>query len=439
MLRLLPLLFLLFSLSAQAVIQKFGADEHNTVWVNEGDNRFHCSLKQAIPNFGEATFGRVAGDKLQLKFELIHPNQAEREVALLSLPPLWRHDRDGRLLDSIQLNDPTNRVQFKAQQARVALTELEQGLFPTIRYFIDEDDNREVNASISSVKFQPSYQQFLTCLSQLLPYQFDDVKDSRIYFPSGKSELSAINRRRLNEIISYIKADPEVKWAQIRGYTDSRGFRHDNDKLGERRAEAIEGYLESHDIHDVTIEIITRSYGERVPIESNRTPKGRALNRVAMLTLFKQEPAPLEALPEEKIDDIFDTLPGKEPQYKAPLPSAKPAFKSTSEAVTEPIQESVPLSETPLVEPAPEPTPEPPLVKSAPEPEPIPEPTLVESVPEQRLKPSTEPEKPLITPALIEPVIKATTEPVQQVKNRQPTQRKPLFEPITADMVETGK
>ena len=393
---LLPLLLLL-SLPAHAVIQKFGANEHNTVWVSDGDNKFRCSLKQTIPNYGEATFERSAGDKLQLKFELIHPNRAEREIELISRPPLWRHEHGSRLLDSIQLNEPSAKLQFNSQQARVVLTELEQGLFPTIRYFVEEDGNREVNAAISSVNFQPSYNQFLTCLSQLMPYQFDYVKESKFYFRSGKSTLSAIDKRRLNEIITYIKADPEIKWAQIKGYTDSRGFRHYNDKLGEQRTKAIQDYLASHGINGISIDVNIKSYGERMPIESNRTSRGRALNRVAIFTLFNREPPPPEELPEFEFENIFDTLPGQEVQYKAPLPGTRPAA------------ESAPQSEPPIVE----------------------------TIQEQAVE--SPQESALVVPPPVEPVTEEKAEPAQPDKEPTNEQRPQLFEPITADMVETGK
>jgi len=396
---LLLFLLLLLSLPAQAVIQKFGANEHNTVWISDGDNKFQCSLKQTIPNYGEATFGRSAGDKLQLKFELIHPNRAEREIELISRPPLWRHERGSRLLDSIQLNEPTTQIQFNSQQARVVLTELEQGLFPTIRYFVKEDDNREVNAAISSVNFQPSYNQFLSCLSQLMPYPFEYVKESKFYFRSGKSTLSAIDKRRLNEVITYVKADPEIKWAQIKGYTDSRGFRHYNDKLGEQRTKAIQDYLASHGVNGISIDVNIKSYGERMPIESNRTAKGRALNRVAIFTLFNREPSPPEELPEFEFENIFDTLPGQEAQYKAPLPGARPA----------------------------------------PEPAPQAAPSLVEPIQQQAVE-SPE-ENALVIPPPVEPAAaeKVWPAPTADAPPTEPTERKSLFEPITADMVETSK
>ena len=392
---LLPLLLLL-TMPAHAVIQQFGANEHNSVWLSEGDNKFRCSLKQTIPNFGEATFRRIAGGKLNLKVDLIHPNRAEREVELIARPPLWRHQQKSRLLDSFQLNEPTTQVKFKAQQARVALTELEQGLFPTIRYYVKEDGNREVNAALSSVNFQPHYNQFITCLSQLMPYQFEYVKESKFYFRTGSSTLSAIDKRRLNEIIRYVKADPSIKWAHIKGYTDSKGFRNINDKLGERRAKTIQNYLASHGIGSGDIDLNIKSYGERMPIQSNRTAKGRTRNRVALFTLFNKEPPPPTPIPDFEFDNIFDNLPGQEPKYQAPKPKV-------SKLVT-------PITKTAVDKPAPQ--------ASAPATPTSPTPSA----------------PPLVAPDAAKAPAATKTEPPPP-----PSAAPSLFAPITADMVETGK
>lgn len=388
----------MLSSPVHAVVQKFGANEHNTVWISKGDNKFHCSLKQTIPNFGEATFRRSAGGNLNLRVELIHPNRAEREVELISKPPLWRHEQGNRLLDSLQLNEPSSTIKFDSKQARVVLTELEQGLFPTLRYYVAEDNNREVHAAISSVSFHPSYNQFLTCLSQLMPYQFDYVQESKFYFRSGKSSLSAIDKRRLNELVTYVKADPEIKWAQIKGYTDSRGFRHYNDRLGERRAKAIQNYLASKGVDKLTIS--TKSYGERLPLESNRTNKGRAQNRVAVFTLFNKEPPPPEELPEFEFESIFDSQVGQEPQFKATIPEPR------SVPAPQAQPEQAPVIVAPIQADA------------------------VESPPQQELvmPEPTKPEK---------PVVKA--KPEQSQTAEEPADTRPqLFTPITADMVESG-
>jgi OOP family OmpA-OmpF porin len=63
----------------------------------------------------------------------------------------------------------------------------------------------------------------------------------------------------------------------IRGYTDSVGKPAYNQKLSDRRANAVKEYLEAH---GVAAGVLTaQGFGEENPIASNKTAEGRAENR----------------------------------------------------------------------------------------------------------------------------------------------------------------
>jgi outer membrane protein OmpA-like peptidoglycan-associated protein len=63
----------------------------------------------------------------------------------------------------------------------------------------------------------------------------------------------------------------------IRGYTDSVGKPDYNQKLSERRANAVKDYLESHGVPPGIL--TAQGFGEENPIASNKTADGRAENR----------------------------------------------------------------------------------------------------------------------------------------------------------------
>jgi OmpA-OmpF porin, OOP family len=63
----------------------------------------------------------------------------------------------------------------------------------------------------------------------------------------------------------------------IRGYTDSVGKPEYNQKLSERRANAVKDYLESHGVAQGIL--TAQGFGEENPIADNKTAKGRAENR----------------------------------------------------------------------------------------------------------------------------------------------------------------
>ena len=66
-------------------------------------------------------------------------------------------------------------------------------------------------------------------------------------------------------------------YVDVIGHTDSRGSAEYNQRLSEKRATSVSQYLTSREV--VPERVVSRGLGEEVPIASNDTPSGRALNR----------------------------------------------------------------------------------------------------------------------------------------------------------------
>ena len=94
--------------------------------------------------------------------------------------------------------------------------------------------------------------------------------DNAILKESGRQELA-----RLDQIIK--SKGLAVKDIDLVGYTDSMGAEAYNQRLSERRAQAVYQYLISRGIDGSIIDVLGR--GELDPVGSNETEKGRALNR----------------------------------------------------------------------------------------------------------------------------------------------------------------
>jgi OOP family OmpA-OmpF porin len=78
--------------------------------------------------------------------------------------------------------------------------------------------------------------------------------------------------------VAYLSANPSNPLT-IEGHTDSIGSTQYNQRLSERRANAVRKYLIEKGISSSRIRIV--GYGEQRPIADNKTPEGRALNRRA--------------------------------------------------------------------------------------------------------------------------------------------------------------
>ena len=70
----------------------------------------------------------------------------------------------------------------------------------------------------------------------------------------------------------------------VAGHTDSTGSREYNQRLSEKRAQKVAGYLMSHKIVEARFDVV--GFGEDYPIADNSDAAGRAQNRRVELTLI---------------------------------------------------------------------------------------------------------------------------------------------------------
>ena len=98
-----------------------------------------------------------------------------------------------------------------------------------------------------------------------------------IFFASGKADLLPAAQAKLSEVASaLVKQSPDTKIV-VQGYTDSRGSDALNQKLSQRRAEAVRAMLVSHGVPSDRIS--AEGEGSANPIADNATAEGRADNR----------------------------------------------------------------------------------------------------------------------------------------------------------------
>ncbi|OQX74806.1 MAG: hypothetical protein B6D59_01275 [Campylobacteraceae bacterium 4484_4] len=98
----------------------------------------------------------------------------------------------------------------------------------------------------------------------------------KILFDYDKADIKKAYRLELEKVVEVMKKRPDVR-LEVEGHTDSIGTYEYNQKLSQRRADAIKRYLVSRGIESVRIEAI--GYGEKRPIATNMYKAGRAKNR----------------------------------------------------------------------------------------------------------------------------------------------------------------
>jgi outer membrane protein OmpA-like peptidoglycan-associated protein len=166
------------------------------------------------------------------------------------------------------------------------LSELERGYQPTIVYQDWIDGRDRVSVSLSVVRFQESYRKFLHCASELLPFTFEDIRQLVLPFDFDSARFTREAKQKMNQLVTYLKADPDVELVLLMGHTDSRGRRAYNKALSQKRAEAVKRYLIEHGIAKGKISV--RAFGETAPVASNAHAPGRAKNRRVVVRLYRE-------------------------------------------------------------------------------------------------------------------------------------------------------
>jgi outer membrane protein OmpA-like peptidoglycan-associated protein len=143
--------------------------------------------------------------------------------------------------------------------------------YVTEHRFIDLSDLKAYKEDYMEIKLQP-VEVGLT------------VKIENIYFDFGKSEILPESFDELNALVETLKDAPKAK-IEISGHTDAIGKDEDNLKLSQDRANSVVTYLVQHGIFPDRL--VAVGYGETVPVATNDTDEGRALNRRVEFKILK--------------------------------------------------------------------------------------------------------------------------------------------------------
>ena len=102
------------------------------------------------------------------------------------------------------------------------------------------------------------------------------VNVSDVLFDTASSTLKPGAREKLARVAGILATHPDLH-IEVEGHTDSVGTEEYNQKLSERRAASVKGYLLQQKIP--ANELASAGFGESKPVASNNTAAGRQQNR----------------------------------------------------------------------------------------------------------------------------------------------------------------
>lgn len=107
-----------------------------------------------------------------------------------------------------------------------------------------------------------------------------------IQFETGKYIIRPVSYTILNQIAGVLIANPTYL-VEIRGHTDNAGNPETNLQLSTQRAEAVMKYLVRKGVD--AKRMTAKGYGDKLPVQSNKTAAGMALNRrVEFIVTFEE-------------------------------------------------------------------------------------------------------------------------------------------------------
>jgi outer membrane protein OmpA-like peptidoglycan-associated protein len=111
--------------------------------------------------------------------------------------------------------------------------------------------------------------------------------DERLLFDTDKATLREDAKDKLQSVVDDIKSIPTSGAIRVYGYTDARASKEYNKELAEDRAKSVQEWLQTEGGIDAS-RISTQGVGEKNPIATNETPKGRQLNRRVSIVVVTQ-------------------------------------------------------------------------------------------------------------------------------------------------------
>lgn len=263
-----------------------------TVRVQEGKwtvaaTRLECKLFQTVPRLGKVMFQQRVGTDLSFKMELNRSYEQIHQASFESIPTTWGHQSHKRpMVLPASMNKAS--LTIPREGAMHLINELLDGMAPRMTYRMGgEESSDEVVVTLSARTFADKLQRFQDCIDHLLPFEFDEVKQSIVFFKYDSSRLTSKAKKALAKVADYVRLDSAVKRVVIEGHTDNKGFRRYNHRLATRRAKAVENFFLEKGVSKSRLRLRSKAFGEKKPVASNRSAKGRAKNRRVQVTLFK--------------------------------------------------------------------------------------------------------------------------------------------------------
>nr|WP_240348244.1 OmpA family protein [Longitalea arenae] len=119
----------------------------------------------------------------------------------------------------------------------------------------------------------------------LVPIEIGQVvRLNNVFFDFDKWDLRPESNVELDRVVKLLKENPAIE-IELSAHTDSKGSDEYNFRLSDNRAKSCVEYIISKGIP--ASRIVSKGYGESMPVSENETDEGRQLNRRVEFKILK--------------------------------------------------------------------------------------------------------------------------------------------------------
>lgn len=211
----------------------------------------NCKLHQAVPRYGDVVFEAPAGGS-QLFYVVVDRNPMQGGPGRwIASAPSWNPDRAEQPLGGVVVGEGRQPILLDEVEAERLLEVLRDGMVPQL-IRPGASDGEPVRLRLSPVNFQRAYEQYQSCIAQLLPHSFDQMASTPIRFARDRSDLDGAARARIDRVLRYFAAERRASGRaprfDIDVLSDDTYRRVENLELSKLRAQSVVEYLASRGI-----------------------------------------------------------------------------------------------------------------------------------------------------------------------------------------------
>lgn len=188
--------------------------------------------------------------------------------------------RNEALKEQQRLNEETERIRRETEAMRAKNEEERQRLLAeteNARQAVANAEERTRQAEAERLRAREELRQQLNIVLQTRDSARGLIVNmSDVLFDTAQATLRAGAREKLAKVAGIVLAHPDLR-LDVEGHTDSVGDDAYNQRLSERRAEAVSQFLAAQGVPAANI--TSKGFGETSPVASNDTAAGRQQNR----------------------------------------------------------------------------------------------------------------------------------------------------------------